>query len=221
MARAGTAHVKPQASAQLPGAMHQLREVVAVLMACGAAALLLYGAVLGVRMHFSKTMPAWAVGYFFACALVSSALYTIGSRIEPLPARRKRRGKRWLNVETPTQRQIWETAPGDFIEGTLAGIGMMGVAVMLVIDFFFVVGDADFVDMFIALAIGGGAFGLEGAFVKWRGRNMFDPPGKPLPPKEEKEPKQGAASDDYVDLGSVSSGDDSSSSDSDSGSDSD
>lgn len=201
--------------------MHQLREVVGVLMACGAAALLLYGAFLGIRMHFSKTMPAWAVGYFFACALASSALFTIGSRIEPLPARRKRRGKRWLNVDTPTQREIWETAPGDFVEGTLAGIGMMGVAVMLVIDFFLVVGDADFVDMFVALMVGACAFGLEGAFVKWRGRNMFDPPGKPLPPKEEKEPKHATAGDDSVDLGSSVSDSDGDSNDPGSGSDGD
>jgi hypothetical protein len=31
---------------------------------------------------------------------------------------------------------------------------------------------------------------------------MFDPPGKPLPPKEEKDTKQAAANDGYVDAGS-------------------
>ena len=223
MARAGTANAKPQAPAQPPGALHQLREVISVLMMCGVAALLLYGAFLGIRMNFGRAMPAWAVGYFFGCALVAAALFTIGSRIEPLPARRQRRGKRSLNVETPTQRQIWETAPGDFVEAFLSAIGMMGTGAMLVIDFFLVVGDAgDLVGMFIALGVGVGGFALEGAFVKWRGRSMFDPPGKVRPPKEEKEARQEARADHSdFDAGSFTSASDGGSDDSGTGSDGD
>jgi len=221
MARAGTANVKPKAPVQPPGALHQAREVVAVLMACGAAALLLYGVFLGIRMHLGKAMPAWAVWHVLACAVFASVLFTIGMRIEPLPARHRRRGKRWLNVETPTQRQIWETAPGDFVEGTLAAIGMMGTAVMLFIDFFLLMGDPGFLDMMIALMVGVGAFALEGAFRKWRGRSMFDPPGRVLPPKEEKQSKQPAADHSDVDVGSVSSDSDRSGGDTDAGTDSD
>ena len=178
MARAGPANRKPQVPAEPPSTMHQAREAVAVLMACGAAALLLYGAFLGIRMHLGKAMPAWAVWHFLACAVFASALFTVGTRIEPLPARRRRRGKRALNVDTPAQRQIWETAAGDFVEGTLAAIGMMGTAVMLFIDFFLLMGDPEFLDMLIALAVGVGAFLMQAAFRKWRGRSMFDPPGK-------------------------------------------
>jgi hypothetical protein len=201
--------------------MHQLREVVAVLLLCATAAVLLYGTFLGIRMHVSKAMPAWAIGHLVGCALGAAALFTIGSRIEPLPARRNRRGKRWINVETPTQRQIWETALGDFVESILTAIGIMGTLVMLVIDFFLVAGDGDFLDMFIALSVGVGGFALEGAFVKWRGRTMFDPPGKPLPPKEEKEMKQAAADHSDVDVGSFSSDSDGSGHAADSGSDGD
>jgi hypothetical protein len=36
----------------------------------------------------------------------------------------------------------------------------------------------DFPDYIIALVVSVGAFSLEGAFIAWRGRSMFDPPGQ-------------------------------------------
>jgi hypothetical protein len=123
-------------------------------------------------------MPGWAFGHAFVCAVVAAALYTISVRIEPLPQRRKRRGKRWMNVEMPTLQQIWATAPGDFVEAIFAAIGMMAVPAMLFIGFGSVVFHGEVPDLIIAVVIGGGAFALQGAFVGLRGRRMFDPPGQ-------------------------------------------
>jgi hypothetical protein len=130
--------------------------------------------------------------------------------------RRKRRGKRWINVETPTQRQIWETAPGDFVEGIFAAIGIMAAPAMLFIDFFFLFEFEDFVDLMLATAVCGGAFALEGAFIRWRGRNIFDPPGKPIPAKDE-QPKPASTKNDDIDVGASPGGGDTA----DSGSDGD
>ena len=157
---------------------HTARKVAAGVLFAAAAACLLYGAWLGLRMHLSKTMPGWAFGHALICAMAAAALYTISVRIEPLPQRRKRRGKRWMNVEMPTLQQIWATAPGDFVEAIFAAIGMMAVPAMLFIGFGSVVSYGEVPDLVIAVAIGGGAFALQGAFVSWRGRRMFDPPGQ-------------------------------------------
>ena len=181
---------KAKAQAETPkDVWHTVRQVLAAVLFAGAAACLLYGAWLGLRMYFSTTMPGWVVGLVLICAVVAAVLYTISVRIEPLPPRRKRRGNRWINVETPTVRQIWETAPGDFVEATLAAIGMMTAPALALITFGRVMLGEDFGAFIIALAIGGGAFALEGAIAKWRGRNMFDPPGQVRKARVEEEPK--------------------------------
>lgn len=175
------------------------------LLFAGAAGLMLYGAWLALLMHLSKSMPAGWIWQFFGCAVLAAALYTVSARIEPLPARRKRRGKRSINVETPTQRQIWETAPGDFIESIFAAVGMMAAPAMMFIGFGAFVAFEDFPDFIVALAVCAGAFAIQGAFISWRGRNMFDPPGKAIKPKEEPKPAKG--NDDPIELGAPSEGD--------------
>jgi hypothetical protein len=94
------------------------------------------------------------------------------------PCRIRPRGKRRVNVETPTRQQIWQTAPGDFAESVLAAIGMMAVPAMLFIGFGAFVAFQDIPDMIIATGVCAGVFAIEGAFNKWRGRSMFDPPGQ-------------------------------------------
>ena len=180
----------PKAKAETPkDVWHTLRQVIAAVLFAAAAAGLLYGVWLGLRMYFSTTMPGWAISHVLVCAVVAAALYTISVRIEPLPPRRRRRGNRGINVGTPTTRQIWETAPGDFVEATLAAIGMMTAPVLALITFGRVMLGEDFGAFIIALTICAGAFALEGVFVRWRGRNMFDPPGQVRKARVEEEPK--------------------------------
>jgi hypothetical protein len=186
MARVPRAKAEPEAP---KGAWHTGRQVVAAVLFAAAAACLLYGAWLGLMMHFTKSMPAWAIGRVLICAVLASALYTICVRIEPLPPHRKRRGNRWINVETPTLKQIWETGPGDFVEAIFMAIGMMTAPVLAFISFGYVMLSSDFPDFIIAVVIGGGAFALEGVFVNWRGRGMFDPPGQVRKAPVEAEPK--------------------------------
>jgi hypothetical protein len=200
MARAKT---EPERAAETHNVWHQVRQAIAVLLFAATAAVMLYGAWLALMMHFTKAIPAHAIGRYLVCAVLAAALFTLCARIEPLPVRRKRRGKRWINVETPTQRQIWETAPGDFIEAIFAAIGMMAAPAMVFIDFFFFVDFEDFAHLMIATAVVGGAFAIEGAFISWRGRNMFDPPGAVRAPKQEpKESKAAEKSDDTIEIGS-------------------
>ena len=175
MARAAKAKTAPQ---EPQGTWHTVRQGVAVVLFAGAAACLLYGAWLAFLMHLSKTMPATSVWRYLVCAVLAAALFTVCVRIEPLPRRRKPRGKRWLNVETPTTRQIWETAPGDFVESVLSAIGIMAMPTVMFITIGYFVASEDFPDYVIALVVAVGAFSLEGAFIAWRGRNMFDPPGQ-------------------------------------------
>ena len=177
MARA--ARAKTQAPPeQGKDAWHQARTIVAYLMFAAVAATMLYGAWLALYMHFSKSMPQYLVLRYFACAVLSAALYTICARVEPLPARRKKRGKRWINIETPTTRQIWETAPGDFVESILSAVGMMAAPAMLFIGLGSFIDFEDLPDLIVATTVCAGAFAIEGAFVSWRGRSMFDPPGQ-------------------------------------------
>ena len=175
MARARKAKTEPQ---EPQNVWHTVRQGVAVVLFAAAAACLLYGAWLAFLMHASKSMPATWVWRYLVCAVLAGALYTICVRIEPLPGRRKPRGKRWINVETPTTRQIWETAPGDFVESVLSAIGMMAMPVVMFITIGSFMAAEDFPDYIIALVVGAGAFSLEGAFIAWRGRSMFDPPGQ-------------------------------------------
>ena len=124
-------------------------------------------------------MPATSIWRFFGCAVLAAAIFTVCVRIEPLPRRRRRRGKRAIDIEAPTQRQIWETAPGDFVEGIFAAIGIMATPATPFIGFGFAAARyRDFPDLMIATAVAGGAFALQGAFVSWRGRRMWDPPGQ-------------------------------------------
>jgi hypothetical protein len=103
MARARKAKTEPQ---EPQNVWHTVRQGVTVVLFAAAAACLLYGAWLAFLMHASKSMPATWVWRYLICAVLAAALYTICVRIEPLPGRRKPRGKRWINVETPTTRQI-------------------------------------------------------------------------------------------------------------------
>lgn len=175
MATAGKATTDPQ-DAQEP--WRNVRQAVAWVLFATAAAALLYGAWLALLMHFTKSMPGVAINRFFLCALAGAALYAVAVRVEPLPARRKRRGKRWLGVDTPTTRQIWETAPGDFLEGILCAIGMMAMPTVMFITVGLLVAWNDLPDYIVALGVAVGAFALQGVLVKWRGRRMFDPPGR-------------------------------------------
>lgn len=162
-----------------PGAWHAIRRFVALVLFVVLAAVGLYGAWLGLLMYFTQTMPSALVWRFVGCAVLAAAIFTVCVRIEPPPPRRKRRGKRWINVETPTQRQIWETAPGDFAEGIFAALGVMATPAMLFIGFGAVARrPEDFPDLVIATAVAAGAFALQGVFVSWRGRRMWDPPGQ-------------------------------------------
>jgi len=72
-----------------------------------------------------------------------------------------------------------------------------GAPVLAFITFGYVMLSSDFPDFIIAVVIGAGAFALEGAFVNWRGRGMFDPPGqvRKRPSEPEPEPKPGKADD--------------------------
>jgi hypothetical protein len=105
-----------------------------------------------------------------------------------------------MNVETPTTRQIWETAPGDFVEAIFAAIGMMAVPAMLFIGFGSVVSYGEVPDLIIAVAIAGGAFAIEGAFVSWRGRGMFDPPGQVRKQRAEAEPAAANTTDRGIEI---------------------
>lgn len=191
MARAARARTEPQ---QAEDIRHQIRRAIAYVMFAGVVGLGLYGAWLALLMHLSKTMPDRWIAQFAACAVLAAALYTICVRVEPLPARRKRRGKRWIDVETPTLRQIWQTAPGDFIEAIFAAIGIMAAPAMMFIGFGAFIAHDDFLDLMIVTAVCAGAFAIEGTFVSWRGRNMFDPPGQVRAAKAE--PSQAAGKDD-------------------------
>jgi hypothetical protein len=175
MARAAKSKTEPQ---EPQSAWHVARQVIAGLLFAIMVALMLYGAWLGLLMHFTKTMPVTSIWRFLGCAVLAAAIFTVCVRIEP-PRRRRRRGKRVINIEAPTQRQIWQTAPGDFVESIFAAIGMMATPAMLFIGFGFVAARyRDLPDLMIATAVAGGAFALQGAFVSWRGRRMWDPPGQ-------------------------------------------
>jgi hypothetical protein len=55
---------------------------------------------------------------------------------------------------------------------------MMAVPVVMFITIGSFIAAEDFPDYIIALVVGAGAFALEGVFIAWRGRSMFDPPGQ-------------------------------------------
>lgn len=190
----------------MEGASHQIRRAIAYTMFAGVVALGLCGGWLALLMHLKKSMPGPWIGQFMACAVLAAAIYTICVRIEPLPVRRKRRGKRWINVETPTLRQIWETAPGDFVESAFAAIGIMAAPTMMLIGLGSFVAHDDFLDLMIATAVCAGSFAIEGAFVSWRGRSMFDPPGQVRSPKAEPSPPAGKDAAEGVEIGDASAG---------------
>lgn len=196
MARAG----KTGTEAKAPqGAWSQARQAIVVLLFAASGALALYGAWLALLMHFTKAMPLASIGRFLGCAVLAAAIFTVCVRVEPLPARRKRRGRRWINVETPTSRHIWETAPGDFVESILALIGIMAAPAMMFIGLGTFADFEDLPDLMISTTVSAGAFALEAAFVKWRGRSMWDPPGQVRRPGTE--PKAAAGRDDAPEIG--------------------